>query len=91
MITRCLSGRPRDNRLLTLTFTQVFPTDMTDPIIEKAGGVQASVHAIPLGRMGDDQDMAGLALYLASGAGAYCNGNVITPDGGLLSHLPSTF
>ena len=91
MITSCLSGRPRDNHLLTLTFTQVFPSDMTDPIVEKAGGIQGLVHAIPLGRMGNEQDMAGLALYLASRAGAYCNGNVITTDGGQLSCLPSTF
>lgn len=37
----------------------------------------------PLGRIGSPPDMAGVALYLASRAGAYVNGVVIPVDGGL--------
>ncbi len=37
----------------------------------------------PLGRIGTPPDMAGVAIYLASRAGAYVNGAVITVDGGL--------
>lgn len=36
----------------------------------------------PLGRIGNAQDMAGLALYLASAATKYLNGQVIALDGG---------
>lgn len=36
----------------------------------------------PLGRIGNAQDMAGLALYLASNAAKYVNGQVIALDGG---------
>ena len=56
------------------------------------GGVDPSVDktSIPLGRMGDDLDMAGQILYLASRAGAYCNGNTILVDGGRLGTFPST-
>jgi len=39
----------------------------------------------PLGRIGRLEDMAGIAIYLASAAGAYTNGAVIPVDGG--THL----
>ena len=41
------------------------------------------VAACPLGRIGEPEDMAGVALYLASRAGAYVTGAVIPVDGGL--------
>ena len=37
----------------------------------------------PLGRIGRDDDMAGVAVYLASRAGAYVTGTVIPVDGGI--------
>lgn len=37
----------------------------------------------PLKRIGDPQDMAGLAIMLASRAGAYLNGAIIPLDGGI--------
>ncbi len=37
----------------------------------------------PLGRIGAPEDMAGVALYLASAASAYVNGAVIPVDGGI--------
>jgi len=39
---------------------------------------------IPQGRLGDEADMAGVALYLASRAGAWVTGSVIKIDGGTL-------
>jgi NAD(P)-dependent dehydrogenase (short-subunit alcohol dehydrogenase family) len=37
----------------------------------------------PRGRIGEPEDMAGVALYLASRAGAYVTGAVIPVDGGI--------
>ena len=37
---------------------------------------------IPLGRIGEVDDLAGLAIYLASDASAYCSGGVYLVDGG---------
>jgi NAD(P)-dependent dehydrogenase (short-subunit alcohol dehydrogenase family) len=43
----------------------------------------AIVASCPLGRIGEPEDMAGAAIYLASRAGAYLTGTVITVDGGI--------
>ena len=75
----------------------VFPSDMSAPIVQASGGSMAGDgfipldrNIVPLGRMGDLQDMAGQILYLASRAGAYLNGNTILVDGGRLGNFPST-
>ena len=41
------------------------------------------VAEVPRGRIGKPEDMAGVAIYLASEAGSYLNGAVIPVDGGL--------
>ena len=45
-------------------------------------GLDSVVANIPLGRLTDDADMAGAALYFASRAGAYVTGAVLPVDGG---------
>jgi len=41
------------------------------------------IASCPLGRIGEPEDMAGIAIYLASRAGAYVTGAVIPVDGGI--------
>ena len=41
------------------------------------------VATIPVGRIGEPEDMAGVTIYLASRAGAYLTGTVICVDGGI--------
>ena len=43
----------------------------------------AIVGSCPLGRIGEPEDMAGVAIYLASRAGAFLTGAVIPVDGGI--------
>jgi NAD(P)-dependent dehydrogenase (short-subunit alcohol dehydrogenase family) len=43
----------------------------------------AIVQGCPLGRIGEPDDMAGIAIYLSSRAGAYLTGAVIPVDGGI--------
>jgi NAD(P)-dependent dehydrogenase (short-subunit alcohol dehydrogenase family) len=43
----------------------------------------AIVASCPLGRIGEPEDMAGTAIFLASRAGAYLTGAVIPVDGGI--------
>ena len=47
----------------------------------------AIVGSCPLGRIGEPEDMAGVAIYLASRAGAYVTGAVIPVDGGIATTL----
>ena len=48
---------------------------------------RAIVASCPLGRIGEPEDMAGVAIYLASRAGAYVTGAVIPVDGGIADTL----
>jgi len=41
----------------------------------------------PVGRWGDPDELAGAALYLASNAGGYVNGALLTVDGGMTAAL----
>jgi NAD(P)-dependent dehydrogenase (short-subunit alcohol dehydrogenase family) len=50
-----------------------------------------SKDVVPATRTGDEQDMAGVILWLCSRAGAYINGCVVVTDGGRLSVVPSSY
>jgi NAD(P)-dependent dehydrogenase (short-subunit alcohol dehydrogenase family) len=58
-----------------------FESQMTRWLLENHKGKIES--NCPLGRIGEPSDMAGVAIYLASRAGAYVNGVVIPVDGGI--------
>jgi NAD(P)-dependent dehydrogenase (short-subunit alcohol dehydrogenase family) len=62
-----------------------FPSKMMKETLENFG--DAIVAQVPLARIGSPEDMAGVALYLASRAGAYVTGAVIPVDGGMASCL----
>jgi len=58
-----------------------FESQMTKWLLET---YQKQIEAdCPLGRIGSPPDMAGVAIYLASRAGAYVNGVTIPVDGGI--------
>jgi NAD(P)-dependent dehydrogenase (short-subunit alcohol dehydrogenase family) len=46
---------------------------------------------IPLGRLGAPEDVAELALFLASDRSSYLTGTAISLDGGLMAQLPAPF
>jgi NAD(P)-dependent dehydrogenase (short-subunit alcohol dehydrogenase family) len=58
-----------------------FESKMMRATLEQFGDAIAA--AAPLGRIGRPDDIAGVALYLASRAGAYVTGAVIPVDGGI--------
>lgn len=65
----------------------VYPSDMTKDLFEGGWASQSA----PLQRPGDEEDMGGLILFLASRAGAYINGSAQITDGGRLSMFSSSF
>jgi NAD(P)-dependent dehydrogenase (short-subunit alcohol dehydrogenase family) len=46
---------------------------------------------VPLRRPGNQEEMAGVILFLASRAGAYVNGDVWLVDGGRVAGLPNNY
>ncbi|MCH6561667.1 MAG: glucose 1-dehydrogenase [Deltaproteobacteria bacterium] len=58
-----------------------FESKMMEATLEKLR--EQVIAAVPLRRIGEPEDMAGIAIYLASRAGAYVTGTVISVDGGM--------
>lgn len=63
-----------------LTKTEMVPFDEEHPLGRDA------VTRIPMGRMADPEEMAGVVVYLASDAARYHTGDLITVDGGRMVH-----
>lgn len=63
-----------------------YPSVMTRGINPTYG-----TNEVPQGRMGNANDLAGLALFLVGKGGAYANGTVQVTDGGRLSVFPSVY
>jgi NAD(P)-dependent dehydrogenase (short-subunit alcohol dehydrogenase family) len=62
-----------------------FESKMMAQTLRDFGGM--IVESCPLKRIGEPEDMAGVAIYLASRAGAYVTGAVIPVDGGMSTTL----
>jgi NAD(P)-dependent dehydrogenase (short-subunit alcohol dehydrogenase family) len=58
-----------------------FRSKMMAATLDAFGDVVAATS--PLGRIGRDDDMAGIAVFLASRAGSYLTGTIIPVDGGI--------
>ena len=59
-----------------------FDTDMMRPMVAKMG-LDVVTANVPMKRMGNAEDAAGVAIFLASRASAYITGTVLPVDGGL--------
>jgi 3-oxoacyl-[acyl-carrier protein] reductase len=57
-------------------------TELTDVLEDEAR--TAVLESIPLGRLGQPQDVAGLVCFLASDAAAYITGQTFSVDGGMV-------
>ena len=73
---------------LGITVNNIAPGAISTPINTKMMADKTELDAllrnIPLGRMGTPEEIAGLALFLASDDGAYTNGSTYFIDGGLI-------
>ena len=85
-MTRVLAKRlARENVTVNAIAPGPFQSKMMAATLEQFGDhIRASN---PRGRIGEPEDMAGVALYLASRAGAYVTGAVIPVDGGISTTL----
>jgi len=60
----------------------MFPSKMTRGTLEKIG-LDKVVARVPLGRIGDDEDLKGITLLYASDAGKHITGQWLAVDGGV--------
>ncbi|MFN3960629.1 MAG: SDR family oxidoreductase [Parvularculaceae bacterium] len=80
-LTRRMAARLiKDNICVSGVAPGAFASEMNRAARDHAGAVAAMV---PAGRIGADEDMAGVAIFLASRAGDYVVGDTIAVDGGV--------
>jgi NAD(P)-dependent dehydrogenase (short-subunit alcohol dehydrogenase family) len=85
-LTRRMAARLiRDHVVVSAIAPGPFQSDMNKAARDHADAVAARV---PAGRIGEDADMAGAAIYLASRAGNYVVGTTIAVDGGIVYANP---
>jgi 2-deoxy-D-gluconate 3-dehydrogenase len=70
----------KDNINVTAIAPGAFRSDMNKTARDHSDEV---ARLIPAQRIGTDEDMAGIAIYLASRAGDYVIGSTIAVDGGV--------
>ena len=58
-------------------------TDFSRALWDDPENLSEALAAIPLGRIGDADEIAGAAVFLSAPAGRYVNGEIIVIDGGL--------
>jgi 2-deoxy-D-gluconate 3-dehydrogenase len=62
-----------------------FSTDNTTALRQDEARSQQILDRIPAGRWGDPEDLAGAAVFLASPASNYVNGEILVVDGGWMA------
>lgn len=76
-----------------ITVNNIAPGAIYTPIdadVEANAAIERQLMAeIPLGRWGKPEEVAGLAIFLASEAGSYCTGSTFFIDGGMLRQAGS--
>ena len=76
-----------ENVFVTAIAPGAFPSEMNRAARDQA---EAIAHGIPARRIGEPEDMAAAAIYLASRAGDYVIGHTLVVDGGLVyASLPA--
>jgi NAD(P)-dependent dehydrogenase (short-subunit alcohol dehydrogenase family) len=90
LLTKCMAiDHAADKIRVNCICPSFVETDLTAAILRDAPDPQAvrreriAVH--PIGRLGQPEDMAGLAVYLASDESAWVTGAVFPVDGGYLA------
>jgi NAD(P)-dependent dehydrogenase (short-subunit alcohol dehydrogenase family) len=80
-LTRVLARRLAPNVTVNAIAPGPFESKMMAATLERFR--DSILAGVPLGRIGEPEDMAGIAILLAARAGAWITGTVIPVDGGI--------
>jgi NAD(P)-dependent dehydrogenase (short-subunit alcohol dehydrogenase family) len=84
MVTRHIAKRVASEHITVNAIAPgPFESKMTAFMLEDPENREMVAKTVPLGRIGQPDDVAGLTLFLSSRAGAYLTGAVIPLDGGI--------
>jgi dehydrogenase/reductase SDR family protein 4 len=72
----------KDNIRVNAICLGLIKTKFSEALWQNDETLEGFLRHIPLGRAGNPEDIAGLALFLASDAAAYCTGGFYMADGG---------
>jgi NAD(P)-dependent dehydrogenase (short-subunit alcohol dehydrogenase family) len=86
MLTRNLASRLCPAITVNAIAPGLFESKMTAFVFADDPAAGGFTSRIPLRRVGEAPDVAGIAIFLASRAGSYLTGAVIPVDGGLSTH-----
>ena len=83
-LTRVMAASyARDHIRVNSIIPGTMDTPMNSTILADDSTRRRLVEAVPMGRLGTAEDIAGLAVFLASDESAYCTGGIYACDGGL--------
>ena len=88
-LTRHLAQRLADDRITVNAIAPgIFPSQMTGFLFDESHPHHEKPQSVPLGRVGQAEDIVGTIVYLASRAGAYVTGALLPVAGGLATADP---
>ena len=90
LLTKCMAiDHGPDNIRVNAICPSFIETDLTAEVIRKAANPetvrQERIAVHPIGRLGQPEDVAGLAVYLASDESSWVTGAALPVDGGYLA------
>tara|TARA_B110001454_G_scaffold2929_1_gene2694 strand:- start:1289 stop:2041 length:753 start_codon:yes stop_codon:yes gene_type:complete len=84
MLTKVLAKEMATSNIQVNTLAPgLIKTDFSKALWEDESVYNQIIKSIPQGRMGEPEDISGMALYLASDASDFITGSMFTVDGGL--------
>jgi dehydrogenase/reductase SDR family protein 4 len=86
MMQVCAKEWARDKIRVNCIAPGLVRTELAEPLVKMVE--QSGNYPNPLKRIGEPNEIAGIALYLASPAGAYATGETFVVDGGELVYAP---
>jgi NAD(P)-dependent dehydrogenase (short-subunit alcohol dehydrogenase family) len=89
MLTKCAALELAPQILVNAIAPGIIHTRLTDPYLKEdtpdSKAMKAYVEGLPIPRMGEPEDIANMAVFLASSESDFCTGGLFLVDGGIMS------